>query len=255
MICATRARTFQAAAREHAGAGELAVVYASKAFPCTAVLALFAQEGLWCDVASGGELHLALGAGFDPARLVLHGNAKSEHELRLALERGVGLIVVDNFDEIERLRELIGAGALGVRGSQAVLVRATPDVAGETHAKISTGQANSKFGFAMAEVAEASERIERVGRARAAWRCTPTSALSSSSSSRFAGPRRARDGWGVSRSGTWAAGSASRTPRDQRPPAIEEYVRAIAQAAAEHLGEHEPAADRARAARSRRRRR
>ena len=65
---------------------DFAVVFASKAFPCTAVLALFASEGLWCDVASGGELHLALSAGFSAERIVLHGNAKSEDELRMALE-------------------------------------------------------------------------------------------------------------------------------------------------------------------------
>ena len=91
------------------------MVFASKAFPCTAVLALFAQEGLWCDVASGGELHLALNAGFSPERIVLHGNAKSEDELRMALARGVGLIVLDNFDEIERLESLLAAGARGGR--------------------------------------------------------------------------------------------------------------------------------------------
>src|SRR6202042_2409980 len=97
-----RARAFLAAARSE-GHEDLHVVFASKAFPCTAVLALFAQEGLWCDVASGGELHLALKAGFAPERIVLHGNAKSEAELRMALRHRVGLIVVDNFDEIERL--------------------------------------------------------------------------------------------------------------------------------------------------------
>src|SRR5215472_14797984 len=74
-----RAQMFLAAARR-LGEAELAVVYASKAFPCTAVLAVFAQEGLWCDVASGGELHLAIAAGFDPQRLVFHGNAKSKLE-------------------------------------------------------------------------------------------------------------------------------------------------------------------------------
>ena len=108
-----RARAFIAAARNE-GHEDFHVVFASKAFPCTAVLALFAQEGLWCDVASGGELHLALNAGFAPERIVLHGNAKSEAELRMALERGVGLIVLDNFDEIERLERLLaerGAGA------------------------------------------------------------------------------------------------------------------------------------------------
>ena len=78
-------------------------MFASKAFPCTAVLSLFASEGLWCDVASGGELYLALNAGFAPERIVLHGNAKSEAELRMALRHRVGLVVIDNFDEIERL--------------------------------------------------------------------------------------------------------------------------------------------------------
>ncbi len=106
-----RARAFLSAARE-AGNDQLEVVFASKAFPCSAVLELFADEGLWCDVASGGELHLALSAGFPPERLVLHGNAKSHEELRMALRHRLGAIVIDNFDELERLRELIAAGAL-----------------------------------------------------------------------------------------------------------------------------------------------
>jgi diaminopimelate decarboxylase len=150
-----RARAFLRAGRE-AGHEELQVAFASKAFPCTAVLSLFAREGLWCDAASGGELHLALEAGFRPERIVLHGNAKSEAELRMALRHRVGLVVVDNFDEIERLRRLLAEGALGERsGGQPVLVRVTPDVAGETHEKISTGQADSKFGFAIAQAREA----------------------------------------------------------------------------------------------------
>jgi diaminopimelate decarboxylase len=155
-----RARAFLTAARG-AGQPDLQVVFASKAFPCTAVLALFAAEGLWCDVASGGELHLALSAGFAPERIVLHGNAKSEAELRMALRHRVGTIVIDNFDEIERLRALIADGALGDRGpdGQPVLIRVTPDVRGETHEKISTGQADSKFGFSMADASEAIERV------------------------------------------------------------------------------------------------
>ena len=88
-----RARAFVAAGAA-AGHSDFHVVFASKAFPCTAVLALFAQEGLWCDVASGGELHLALSAGFAPERTVLHGNAKSETELRMALERHGGELEV-----------------------------------------------------------------------------------------------------------------------------------------------------------------
>jgi diaminopimelate decarboxylase len=160
----TRARAFVQAGR-HAGHEDLHVVFASKAFPCTAVLELFAREGLWCDVASAGELHLALNAGFEPGRIVVHGNAKSEAELRMALDCGVGLIAVDNFDEIDRLERLIGEGALGGRSAeekQPVLVRVTPDVRGDTHEKISTGQADSKFGFAMAAAGEAIARIEGV---------------------------------------------------------------------------------------------
>src|SRR5438094_3503494 len=142
-----RARAFLAAGRA-AGHDEFHVVFASKAFPCTAVLAVFANEGLWCDVASGGELHLALRAGFSPERIVVHGNAKSEAELRMALRHRVALIVVDNFDEIDRLERLLAEGELADRPAQEVLVRVTPDVRGETHDKISTGQADSKFGFA-----------------------------------------------------------------------------------------------------------
>jgi diaminopimelate decarboxylase len=154
-----RARSFLDAGRQ-SGHADFQVAFASKAFPCTAALRVFAQEGLWCDVASGGELHLALAAGFAPERIVLHGNAKSSAELRMALRHRVGLVVVDNFDEIERLRALVGEGALGDRpGGQPVLVRVTPDVRGETHEKISTGQADSKFGFAPADAQAAIERV------------------------------------------------------------------------------------------------
>ncbi|HWD10813.1 MAG TPA: hypothetical protein VG366_03150 [Solirubrobacteraceae bacterium] len=120
-----RARAFLQAGRA-AGQEDFHVVFASKAFPCTAVLELFAREGLWCDAASGGELHLALNAGFAPERVVLHGNAKSEAELRMALRHRVGLIVLDSFDELDRLERLIGDGALADRGPQPVLVRVTP---------------------------------------------------------------------------------------------------------------------------------
>jgi diaminopimelate decarboxylase len=155
-----RAQAFMQAGHD-AGHSDFQVVFASKAFPCTAVLALFASEGLWCDVASGGELHLALEAGFQPERLVLHGNAKSESELRMALRHRVGTIVIDNLDEIDRLERLVAEGELGDRNEgQPVLVRVTPDVKGETHEKISTGQANSKFGFGMAEVQEAIARLQ-----------------------------------------------------------------------------------------------
>ena len=136
-----RARAFTGAlAAHHDGPGE--IVFASKALPCTPVLRLFAQEGLGCDVASGGELHLALHAGFAPERIYLHGNAKSRAELAMALDAGVGTIVLDNAEEALRLSELLDGR------SQRVLLRVTPGVDADTHEAILTGQAGSKFGFA-----------------------------------------------------------------------------------------------------------
>ncbi|MEA2297569.1 MAG: diaminopimelate decarboxylase [Solirubrobacteraceae bacterium] len=149
----TRARAYLDAFRA-AGHHDFQVTYAAKAFPCTAVMALFAEEGLGCDVASAGELHLALRAGFDPGRLVFHGNARSDSELDRAVSAGVGLIVIDNFDDIDRLDRLDRRGA-----RQPVLIRVTPGVAGATHAKISTGQADSKFGLGPADARRAIERL------------------------------------------------------------------------------------------------
>ena len=131
------------------------VLFASKAFPCTAVYRLLAQEGLACDVASGGELALALAGGFDPARIYLHGNAKSEDELREALAAGVGHVVLDSTDDIRRLERVTAAR----NSTQEVLLRVTPDVAGDTHAAISTGQADSKFGFSMAQARAAIDLV------------------------------------------------------------------------------------------------
>jgi diaminopimelate decarboxylase len=134
------------------------VVFASKAFPCTAVYRTLAEEGLGCDVASGGELHLALRAGVDPARIYLHGNAKSEAELRQAIEAGVGHIVLDSLDDLERLERLVTEERYG-DGRVRVLLRVTPGVAGDTHHAISTGQADSKFGFAVEAAGTAISRL------------------------------------------------------------------------------------------------
>jgi len=121
------------------------VIYASKAWPTTAILQVVAQEGLLVDVASGGELHTALLAGVDPARLVLHGNNKSDAELDRALEVGVGRIVVDAMEELERLDAL--ARARGVRAR--VLLRITPGIDAHTHEYVRTGHDDSKFGFTL----------------------------------------------------------------------------------------------------------
>jgi diaminopimelate decarboxylase len=146
-----RARAFVEAFRARTERFE--VIYASKAFPCTAAYRLFSEEGLSADVASGGELHMALAAGMDPKRLYMHGNNKSPAELDYALESGIGHIVVDSFDEIERLRGR----------SQRVMLRVTPGIKPSTHSYIQTGQVDSKFGFPMDEVPRAVETCEAAG--------------------------------------------------------------------------------------------
>jgi len=129
------------------------VVYAGKAFPCTAAFRLLAAEGLCCDVASGGELHLALAGGFAPGRIYMHGNNKTEHEIAYALEHGVGHFVVDSFDEIDRLERMAPG--------QRVLLRVTPGIRPSTHDYIATGQADSKFGFGLDDVPRAVERASQ----------------------------------------------------------------------------------------------
>lgn len=150
-------------ARARAFAGALAarhpdsdVLFASKAFPCTAVYRVLHEEGLACDVASGGELALALSAGFDAERTYMHGNAKSAVELREALAAGVGHIVLDSRHEIDRL----AAVAAGAARRQDVLIRVTPGVSGDTHHAISTGQADSKFGFSIDQAREAIAALD-----------------------------------------------------------------------------------------------
>ena len=136
-------------AREYVGAFEqrtdaFEVIYASKALPCTAAYRVMKEEGLSVDVASGGELRMALAAGFDPARIHMHGNNKSEDELRYAFDSGVGHLILDSFDEIERAERLLDR-------PQKVLIRVTPGIKPSTHDYVQTGQLDSKFGFGLAD--------------------------------------------------------------------------------------------------------
>jgi diaminopimelate decarboxylase len=129
------------------------VAFASKSFPCTAVYRLMSEEGLAIDVAGGGELVMALAAGVDPATIVLHGNAKTDDELRRAVAAGVGTIVVDGFDDVERLEQIPGP-------RQSVLLRVIPAVDVPTHTDaISTGHKGSKFGLPLDQAAVALDRM------------------------------------------------------------------------------------------------
>jgi diaminopimelate decarboxylase len=119
------------------------VIYATKAFINTAIVQLMNEEGLLLDVATGGELFVALNAGVPANRCVMHGNNKSEDELRTAMTAGLRHIVIDSFDEIERIERLHAEGLPAPR----VQLRITPGLHVETHAYVSTGQDDSKFGF------------------------------------------------------------------------------------------------------------
>ena len=121
------------------------VYYAGKAFLCTTVARWVAEEGLFLDVCSGGELAVAERAGFPPERLGFHGNNKSTAELRRAVELGVGRIIVDSFHEIERLAEIVSTGSSQVR----VLIRVTAGVEAHTHEYIATAHEDQKFGFSI----------------------------------------------------------------------------------------------------------
>jgi diaminopimelate decarboxylase len=119
------------------------VIYATKAFINTAMVQLMNEEGLLLDVATGGELFVALNAGVPANRCVMHGNNKSDDELRTAMTAGLRHIVIDSFDEIERIERLHAEGVTAPR----VQLRITPGLHVETHAYVSTGQDDSKFGF------------------------------------------------------------------------------------------------------------
>lgn len=119
------------------------VYYASKALLTTAICRLMQQERMGLDVVSAGELRTALVAGFPPAEILMHGNAKGADELQLALDSGVGRVVIDNLDEIELLSRLATQRGRCVK----VMVRITPGVKPHTHEYVQTGQVDSKFGF------------------------------------------------------------------------------------------------------------
>lgn len=128
------------------------IAYAGKAFLCAAMCCLAAEEGLWLDVVSGGEYFVARESGFPVDRIIFHGNNKTESERLLALHGGVGRWVIDSFEELECLFE---EGKRYTHGKIPVLFRITPGIDPHTHAYITTGKIESKFGFPLlGDVAE-----------------------------------------------------------------------------------------------------
>src|SRR5215208_1653679 len=208
-----RARSYLEAFRARVERFE--VIYASKAFPCTAAYRLFAEAGLSTDVASGGELHLALAGGYDGPRIYFHGNNKTPAELDYALEAGVGHIVVDSFDEIERLR---GRGAR-------VLLRVTPGIKPSTHSFIQTGQEDSKFGFGLYDVPRAVSACADAGLQLDGLHAhIGSQVFELEGFERLAEVLSDMGGWPLLNLG---GGLGIAYTQDDRPPSIDEYVDAL----------------------------
>jgi diaminopimelate decarboxylase len=132
-------------------------VYAAKAFLCRAMARLAHEEGMRLDVSTLGELAVAMAAGVPPERLVMHGNNKSDTELRAALDAAVGVIVVDSFDELGRLQQMVDSTD---QEPPRIMLRITPGVEAHTHEFIRTGHDDSKFGFTVSSGA-AAEAVRR----------------------------------------------------------------------------------------------
>jgi len=204
------------------------IAFASKAMPVSAILRLLAAEGLSCEATTAGELALALGSGFEAKRMLLHGNARSDGELRLALDAGVGRIVIDSFDDIDRLERMVGT-------YQRVLLRVQPGIRPDTHPSQSTGQLGSKFGLGPDRAREAigrlraSEHLELEG-----LHCHIGSQVLDLDSFRTAVERLAVFGdFPVYDLG---GGLGVKYRDDQEAPTIETYVEALVDAVQSHLG-------------------
>jgi diaminopimelate decarboxylase len=152
----------RARCREAVAAFGVGVNYATKAFLCIAMARLAVEEGCNLDVSTGGEYHVARAAGVAADRLVLHGNNKSDEELRRALTEGVGRVIVDSFDEVDRIEALVREGLPVPK----VLLRITPGVEAHTHEFVRTGQDDSKFGFGL-NAGDAERAVQRVGASEA----------------------------------------------------------------------------------------
>ncbi len=203
------------------------VVWASKSLPCTALYRVMHEEGLGIDVAGGGELVMALSAGADPATFVLHGNAKTDRELEMAVAAGVGTVVIDNFDDIDRLERM-------VPDVQAVLVRVMPSVNAATHDAISTGHSNSKFGLSLSDAKRAIERLRSSDRLRLDGLHVHVGSQILDTEP-FTRAVEAIASLGEFRVYDLGGGLGARYTHDMRVPPVEEYLDALVGAAHEHL--------------------
>ena len=219
---ALRARAREYVAAFRANWPTTQVLFASKAFPCTAVYRALAEEGLSCDVAGLGELEMALAGGFDPARIFVHGNAKTEVEIRAAVDRGVGTFVIDNCDDVERLERLAPAG-------QPVMVRVVPDIRVATHESMATGQAESKFGLPEPQARAVITRLDRSKLTLIGLHCHIGSQVLDLES--FARIPAALGRYGQFPAYNFGGGLGVRYGVADRPPTVAEYAETLTRAA------------------------
>jgi diaminopimelate decarboxylase len=149
---ALRARALEYTSALASGHRRGLVCFAVKAYPSVPVIRVLVQSGAGCDVVGAGELRLALAAGADPARIVMHGNAKSDADIQAAIDARIGYIVVDGFDDIDRIERL-------AVDPVPVLLRVSPGIASDTHVALATGGKDSKFGVPVEQVPDAIVRM------------------------------------------------------------------------------------------------
>lgn len=203
------------------------VAFASKAFPCTAMYRVMSEEGLAVDVAGGGELAMALAAQADPATFLLHGNAKTDAELELALRHRVGLVVIDNFDDIDRLERLAEV-------RQRVLIRVIPGVSAPTHDAMLTGRYDSKFGLGPADVRSAIKRVRASRRLRLEGLHVHVGSEIHDTAA-FAAAVEAVAGYGEFPVYDLGGGLGVRHTYGEHPPSVEAYLDTVVGAARQHL--------------------
>ncbi|WP_247706424.1 diaminopimelate decarboxylase [Streptomyces liliiviolaceus] len=207
------------------------LVFASKSFPCVAAYRLMAQAGVGVDVAGLGELAAALRGGVEGRNLVLHGNAKTGAEIERAVAAGVGLVVVDNFDDIDRLERALEHS---VATRQDVLVRVLPEVRADTYEAVATGQKGSKFGLPLDQVPRAIERIRASAKLRLAGVHTHVGSQILDVEP-FAAAVRALAGLGEFETYNLGGGLGARYTYTDHPPEPEEWIAVITDTARRYL--------------------
>ncbi|WP_328498851.1 diaminopimelate decarboxylase [Streptomyces sp. NBC_00414] len=207
------------------------LVFASKSFPCVAAYRLMAQAGIGVDVAGLGELAAALRGGVEGRNLVLHGNAKTGTEIDMAVAAGVGLVVVDNFEDLDRLEHAVGHAGVT---RQDVLVRVLPEVRADTYEAVATGQKGSKFGLPLDQVPRAIERVRASAKLHLAGLHTHVGSQILGVEP-FAAAVRALAGLGEFETYNLGGGLGARYTYTDHPPEPEEWIGAITETARRYL--------------------